>query len=435
MLSPITGMTNNNYKVLDLFDGVVNVNASTGNISPQYSCYGSNSSYRQYPHVPTASNLLLSTIISTPISITPAVIQNIISPALPSTNPVTGFCAEEKLNFGTLNVNGTPQVINYPLTSLSYDTSHNFRFTDNNITYAPPIGFKGVACFSAYYDYKITQASYDGDVNSYIDRFGNQTNNYNDYESTNIVPIKIQVGGSASTICGSDPITGEIGSPFPNIWSDGFSGFNNLQYSFKLTGSNTTITGKIMQQANDTYGKFVPDPGQVIPSDAKTGLNQEMPELNDGSFPFQTNFSPAITLGVPVATATNPIAGQVGKSLFPTISLIGSNLPEGAVVTFTPAGSSKIITGKIMGGNFVPDASQVVPEDAKTGSARGILKFGVILALEVPTDFTTIVSSSGDPAKIVITVTNPILIRTGGSSDDSYLNLFSALFSFFGKIL
>lgn len=436
VLSPIAGITNNNYKVLDLFDGVINADASTGNVSPQFNCYGSTGFYRQYPHVPTASDLLLSTPLNTELPITQTIIQGSISPVLPAVNPVTGFCVQDGPNFGTLNVNGTPRVINYPLTSNFYDFSHNFDFGSNftnNIEFVPFAGFKGVACFSSYHDYKIVPAEYDNDQESYIDRFGNPTTNYNPWESTNIVQVKIQVGGSTSTTCGPDAITGKIGSPFPNIWSYGFVGFNNYLYSFKLTGSNTTITGKIVQTGDDIYGTFVPDPGQVIPLDAKIGLSEENPPLDDGTFGFKTNFSPASTLGVPVATDTNPIAGQVGRSSFPIINLMGSNVPEGSIVTFTPAGTSRIITGKIMGGNFVPDPGQIVPEDATTGNAKGILKFGTTLTLEIPTNFTSEDSSTIAPTSNAPSNLN--LIRTGGLSNETDTNLLSGLFSFFGKII
>jgi hypothetical protein len=96
------------------------------------------------------------------------------------------------------------------------------------------------------------------------------------------------------------------------------------------------------------------------------------------------------TLGTPTATTVAPIVGTVGVSSFPTINMIGSNLPDNTVATFTPAGTTTIINGKIIGGNFVPDAGQVVPADATQGPTTGTLKSAGITDVTVPTNFTPV---------------------------------------------
>jgi Bacterial Ig domain len=108
------------------------------------------------------------------------------------------------------------------------------------------------------------------------------------------------------------------------------------------------------------------------------------------------------TLGTPVATTITPIVGVVGVSPFPTIILTGSNLPDNTVANFdlyVPDGESFTIIpilGKIIGGNFVPDAGQVVPANAILGPSTGILKSAGVADVTVPTNFTPVAPTATD---------------------------------------
>jgi hypothetical protein len=104
----------------------------------------------------------------------------------------------------------------------------------------------------------------------------------------------------------------------------------------------------------------------------------------------------ALNFGTPTATTVAPIIGTVGVSAFPTITMTGSNLPDNTVATFTPAGTTTVITGKIIGGNFVPDAGQVVPANAIQGPTAGTLMSAGVTDVTVPTNFTPVAPTAAN---------------------------------------
>lgn len=76
------------------------------------------------------------------------------------------------------------------------------------------------------------------------------------------------------------------------------------------------------------------------------------------------------TLGTVDKSTT--IVGVIG-SPFPTIPLTGNTVPDNIAASFVQTGSTPV-TGKIIGGNFVPDASQLIPADAIANNLQdGIL--------------------------------------------------------------
>jgi large repetitive protein len=177
----------NNTNVLDLFDGVLNAEASSGNISPSFLC--STGAYQQNPSVYTASDLTFITALDTPVLFDTSTFTNALNPSLAVDESLSSLCIQSTPNFGQLYkgnfaINPNPIISPYGFNS-SYDIYNNFT------KYVPPTGFKGLACFS------------------YYTRYASPTiyaNNGNRPADTNVSQIKIQVGGSTSTTCGADPV-------------------------------------------------------------------------------------------------------------------------------------------------------------------------------------------------------------------------------------
>jgi hypothetical protein len=99
-----------------------------------------------------------------------------------------------------------------------------------------------------------------------------------------------------------------------------------------------------------------------------------------------------LTLGTPTATTVTPITGVVG-SVAPIILMTGSSVPNGTIASFLPQGSTTPILGTIQsGGNFVPNALQIIPLNATVGPSVGVLSVSSptgILPVNVPTNFTS----------------------------------------------
>jgi hypothetical protein len=71
-------------------------------------------------------------------------------------------------------------------------------------------------------------------------------------------------------------------------------------------------------------------------------------------------------------SSTSTVSGTVGGA-FPNVLLTGSNMPNGTIASFLPAGSTTPITGTIVNGAFVPTAGQTIPASALTGNRTGVL--------------------------------------------------------------
>ena len=121
-------------------------------------------------------------------------------------------------------------------------------------------------------------------------------------------------------------------------------------------------------------------------------------------------FINAPTLGSTTATTVAPITGTVGVTTFPTINMTGSNIPDNTLATFTPAGTTTVINGKIIGGNFVPDAGQVVPANATQGPATGVLSTLGATSVNVPTNFTPVPLPTAANDNYIANGTTPITI-------------------------
>ena len=105
-------------------------------------------------------------------------------------------------------------------------------------------------------------------------------------------------------------------------------------------------------------------------------------------------------------------------------------MANGTVASFLPAGSTTPIVGTIVGGNFVPDAGQVIPAGATLGPATGVLSSPGVTSVNVPTNFVApavapaapvITTTAGSPASSTTPVlTNnptPVISGTGVAGD------------------
>jgi hypothetical protein len=210
------------------------------------------------------------------------------------------------------------------------------------------------------------------------------------------------IGTSVATT--TTPIGTALGSLLPIIPLLGNTYPDGTVATFTAQGTTTAITGTIVS------GSFVPTQGQVVPSNATTGPATGVLAIGTTTLNIPTNFTPTTgttTIGTTAATPTNPLVATVGDPVF-NIPLVGSTILDGTIATFTPPGSTVVITGKIIAGVFVPDANQTIPvTGVTTGPAIGILKvndriIGVFVNIKPPTNF---VSSIGTP---VATAANPI---------------------------
>jgi hypothetical protein len=262
----VTAQTKNN-QVLDLFDGVVKVDASTGNIAPSKIC---DSTYFQSPSVKTLNNIILSTPLNTELTFNTTMFNSNFSPLLELSEAVQTACIQSIPNYGELFK--TPTNV--------YNLGPNYRqpsFDLSTGSYSPPQNFKGIICFDMFLRYRGVFVTGEGQA-------------YFNKADTNVAQVKIQVGGSTSSTCGPDPVVGLVGSPFPSFFTGLGPSFDNSLGSV-IIGS-TTILGSYLNNM------FVPDPSQIIPLNATLGLtNITFLAGSDGFYPIQTNFSTAPVSG------------------------------------------------------------------------------------------------------------------------------------------
>jgi hypothetical protein len=199
---------------------------------------------------------------------------------------------------------------------------------------------------------------------------------------TNFTPIVI-----APTL-GTTPTTtttGTVGAALPNITLVGFNIPDGTPAVFTPAGG-TAIPGTI------NGGVFTPTAPATIPAGTLTGTQVGVLTVTApaGVTPLNinTNFSPAAVPNLGTAPTT-PVIGVISSTL-PTI-ILGSNLPDNTVATFTPQGGTAI-PGKIIGGNFVPDAPATIPTGTTTGAGTtgvvSVTSLVGISSVNVPTNFS-----------------------------------------------
>ena len=271
--------------IFNSLDEVIKTKASTGNISPSLFC-GGDIGYYQDATVATLSNINLSTPLDTELTFNNAMFESALNPIPSASRYLNSLCVQAAPNFGGLYEDN-----NIFLPGVSNSTNFDQYFYSQYLgKYVPPTGFKGVACFDFYTRTIFNSAQ--GFVNPLL--FGAisasaQTVTYLTPHDSNVAQVKIQVGGSTSTTCGADPVTGQVGSPFPSFYTAGLGTvFEGSTGIFIPAGSSTSIRGRFI----NNY--FVPDLGQIIPLDSTIGLqNAVFTAGSDGLYPVQTNFSPA----------------------------------------------------------------------------------------------------------------------------------------------
>jgi hypothetical protein len=234
---------------------------------------------------------------------------------------------------------------------------------------------------------------------------------------TNFTPTTgtTTIGTPVATV--TTPITGTVGDPAFNIPLVGSTIADGTIATFTLPGSTTAITGKIIA------GIFVPDANQTIPvTGVTTGLSIGILKVENKiigvpiNFNPQSNFIPSI--GTSIATATNPIGGAVGTRA-PAILLSGNTHSNNTAATFTPNGTSDVITGKMINGNFIPNAGQLIPLSSTIGANTGVLKVGT-LSLNIPTNFSAQLATPAAPGNGgTITICSPACQSTTSNNNNT----------------
>jgi hypothetical protein len=312
MLFNIIAAQTKNTDVLDLFNGVVNVDASTGNINPPFPCTGSGyGSYNQKPTTPTLNDIIVSTPLNTNYQY--ANYSSFLSPV--PTRPLGSMCIQYLPNYGSLWSNYHNSILTQDSSNgghtqfISSTNSFNksLKYPTSFSEYRPPLNFKGVACFAMYLDISTGLDPYDYTFSNSVIIPGPNYGPSN--ESTNIADFKIQVGGSTSTTCGPDPVVGQVGSPFPSFYAATNGNVTNVS----LNIGSSVIVGSI------TDNIFTPNPGQIIPLDANIGPSSFFFGDPEALSVSQTNFTSASAQGggtISINTSNQSSLNSSTSSLF-----------------------------------------------------------------------------------------------------------------------
>lgn len=174
-----------------------------------------------------------------------------------------------------------------------------------------------------------------------------------------------QPGNSVATT--TNPISGTPGGTAPTIPLANETLPNGTPATFTPEGSIEKVKGTIQN------GGFVPNEREKLPTDVKEGPSKGILEVNGKKVEIPTNFSKDETKQTLGATEPKPITAKIGDPL-PSVSIVNNRAPDGTPATFTPAGASTALTGKIQNNQFVPDPGQTIPVGSTPGLAVGILK-------------------------------------------------------------
>lgn len=243
-----------NQNILDLFDGIVQSDASTGNINPPHPCYTSNGNnvddyrngyYNQTDSAVTASDLLVSTNSYNNFTFTDAAIRATLFPNISQDILITNLGIQSLPSFGTL-YDGTHIMTQVDLELGDEDSTNPYNPKDicgniiplSSLTYLPLVDFKGVACFDTFTRYKAyNQTDYTFDPVTYEITYG-PNYGYPEYLDTNVAQVKIQIGGSTSTTCGPDPVVSSSSS----VLSSSLESSSLPSSSSSLANSTSTLS-------------------------------------------------------------------------------------------------------------------------------------------------------------------------------------------------
>lgn len=202
-----------------------------------------------------------------------------------------------------------------------------------------------------------------------------------------------QPGESIPTI--DNPIKVKPNSDVPKIPLNYTTIKDKTNATLTFEGSSNKIEGTILN------GGFVPNDGEKIPEDAKTGITTAVLEVEGKKVSIPTNIGSNNDIG---AINKVVVEAKIGQAP-PVINLPNNTLLNGTPTTFTPNGASNSIKGIIKDNQFVPDPGQTIPVGSTIGSAIGVIK--------------TIDSTTGVLVNIQSTpelIKNIPFVRTGGAA-------------------
>jgi hypothetical protein len=217
-----------------LFDGVLDVDASNGNISPTYIC--TSGAYNGATTPFDAANITLTTPINTPLLITDTLINPSITPALGSAS-VTGMCPQSDPANGSLYSFTNPYTAQNTFSNLNVITGNA-----ENTRYEPPTGFVGTVCFDTYWDVDYGQNT---NVITFQIRVGGSTagcsptGNQPPVMNPQTISIKKTQSGSFAPFNATDP---ENDSPYTFTHTAFPSGLNCTESNAGQTGNVITCT-------------------------------------------------------------------------------------------------------------------------------------------------------------------------------------------------
>jgi hypothetical protein len=113
---------------------------------------------------------------------------------------------------------------------------------------------------------------------------------------------------------------------------------------------------------------------------------------------------------------TTALTGTTGGTDMGTITLTGSNIPNGTLATFTPAGTTNQIFGTINNGVFTASSGQVIPANSTTGNANGTLSANGA-SVNIPTNFVVAPVSSSAVSSAVVSSTTSSVSNTDTDGD------------------
>jgi hypothetical protein len=183
--------------------------------------------------------------------------------------------------------------------------------------------------------------------------------------------------------------TGELISTTPEL-------FGKVKFD-KVTASSPSssimMSSNVFYSVEDTNLPMTQTVSNVV-GDCRTSINTTSSTLA------------APKIGLPNYSYT--VTGNLGTNA-QTIYLNGNTFQDGTAATFTPAGATTAITGKIQSGNFVPDAGQIIPAGTLAGNQNGTLRVSG-QSVQIPTNYLvapapTVPTNSGSGGVITINTT------------------------------
>jgi hypothetical protein len=204
---------------------------------------------------------------------------------------------------------------------------------------------------------------------------------YDCYQCTSgqvYVPGKPCFQPGVSVATKDQPVTGKPDSPAPNIPLNYSTVPNGTPAKLTYEGSKVVVNGTIVN------GGFVPNKGEKIPADAKTGPSTAILEVDGKKVEIPINLSndnkPVTTTKQTTTgnqnTTQNPTSTEKPGDPAPNIPLNDNTIPNGTPGKLIYPETNEIVNGTFIDGGFVPDQGETIPKDAATGPGIAILEIG-----------------------------------------------------------